>query len=353
MAYSESSAANFQAPVYLGDMFAQDTGSDSEGEAGLGTVSKAERATLDATIEGRSIEGGLRYEVTQQTFPRMTMRIRQFDDHFRNANIAWPEARCLAEWLIGDHLDQMAEHDRKRRFDRTLIGFETSIAFPPADTTIAAAPSAPLSPPICSECGQRRKQLRVFELGAATGALAIYLAALGVDIHTSDIADRIVTENIAVNFTLNGWKQPAVHLPHSWGEKLEEVDAYVKEHGAPDVILGSDILAYEDDFAVLADTIEHLMPAAPPSTDAASSSSSVAAVSSSSTSSSCPHCHPAPVLIMCWKRSHNKALLDDGFWRVMHERDFRVETRGKKTYEIRRGARKEVKGSNYVQFIKS
>ena len=221
----------------------------------------------------------------------------------------------------------------------------------------------------CLECGHPRRQLRVIELGAATGALAIFLAALGVDIHTSDIDDTLVTENIACNFTLNGFKQPAVHLPHTWGEELHKVDSYVQEHGAPDVILGSDILAYEESFGTLADTIEHLMPIssttaesaaaasassdAPAASTAASTASTAAsAAASPSSSSRCSLCHPPAVLLMCWKRSHNKSLLDDGFWRVMHERGFGITTRGNKTYEIRRGRREIGKGQSYVGFVK-
>src|SRR4051794_19258584 len=99
MAYSEASAARFEAPVFLGGMFGGGGGesSDEEGEsaasgshgahasaAAAGVLSRAERAA--------ELSQSARFETTSQSFPHINMHIRQFDDHHRNANICWPEA---------------------------------------------------------------------------------------------------------------------------------------------------------------------------------------------------------------------------------------------------------------------
>lgn len=277
----------------------------------------------------------------------------------------WPEARCLAQWLVGEHLfnDEAAcaaassvdaassataaapaaptpasANDRRReRFDRMLIGFPSGLPLP--TSPVAAAPAPPILAPQCTSCGCVRRPKRVLELGAATGALSIFLSALGVDMHTSDIDDAAVRDNIAFNYTLNGLA-PVVHLSHSWGERLQDLDDYVANHGAPDVILGSDILAYEDDFEKLANTICKLMPEHA-GDDAAASSAASASASSSAPASRCSECCPPAMLYMCWKRSHDKSLLDGGFWRLLAGRGFRIETRGNKTYEIRRLTKEE------------
>jgi 2-polyprenyl-3-methyl-5-hydroxy-6-metoxy-1,4-benzoquinol methylase len=347
MAYSEESAARFAAPVFIGNMFATESDEEedqlrennaraSQAEFGLTNTSALNNNNNSTTEVIRTVDAsGMRYEQTIQQFPHINIKIRQFDDHHRNANICWPEARCLAEWLIGEHIPESSQtsHDvnsvtaaisesrsegRRARFDRMLIGFPSGLSFP--SSTIAAAPSPALSAsPVCNNCGQHQSgSKRVLELGAATGALAIFLSTLGVNMHTSDIADPAVTNNIAHNYTLNGMDIP-IHFPHSWGENLNEIDEYITKYGAPDVILGSDILAYEDDFEKLADTICRLMPS--PNSDSASK---------------CPSCTYIPTLYMCWKRSCNQSLLDVGFWKLLHECGFHITTSGQKTYEITR-----------------
>lgn len=70
MAYSEESAAKFDAPVYLGGMFAGDDSSSDDEGASNGMVSRKENR-LDASA-GRQIDAaGMRFEVTNQTFPNM------------------------------------------------------------------------------------------------------------------------------------------------------------------------------------------------------------------------------------------------------------------------------------------
>lgn len=64
----------------------------------------------------------------------------------------------------------------------------------------------------------------ILELGAATGALSVYLSSdpFKFDIFTSDIDDGIsedrgeVEENISYNFKLNKLESP-LHIPHTWG----------------------------------------------------------------------------------------------------------------------------------------
>ena len=117
-----------------------------------------------------------------------------------------------------------------------LIGFPSDLSFP--TSIVRAGPlAAPLPSVPCAACGHIRRPKRVLELGAATGALSIFLSSLGVDVHTSDIDDAAVTDNIAFNYTLNDMDVP-IHLPHSWGVDMHRVDAYVQQHGAPDVVIG-------------------------------------------------------------------------------------------------------------------
>jgi hypothetical protein len=397
MAYSECAASRFSAPVFLGALFGggggESSGEEAEGHLfGLGVASKHDK-DLDASIAGRSVDAnGVRYEVSTQDFPRMRILIRQFDDHPRNANICWPEARCLAEWLVGEHMDGTDFEDdageeaaspsspasracavvgrgsegsespsvlelRKRRFDQMLIGFRTNAAFP-TSTVTAGVVHLPVSR-LCPACGQRKRHKRVLELGAATGALCIFLASLGVDVDTSDMNDPVIGANIAHNFYLNGM-DPAPHLAHTWGSEMETtLRPFLARHGHPDVILGSDILAYEEDFEKLAETICELMPGVRQHTWTAASECSASAA----TSEALCLCMYEPVMYMCWKRRHNKSLLEGGFWKLLHERGFEICTRGQKVFEIRRKMAMQENSSHpataapgsttYVQFITS
>jgi hypothetical protein len=431
MAYDERSAATFQAPVFLGSLFSGDESDDDDvaataGDAGSksnncsaaaaassgsaasnGMLSAAERAQgLDCVAgSGRSLDvaTGLRFEETVQEFGCLRLRLRQFDDHVRNANICWPEARLLAEWLLGNHLiatgsnttsTPLTEEQRKRRFDQLLIGFDTGRPFPTpvsaegkkAELPLACAPLPFTAAELCCpSCSLARRPLHVLELGAATGALVVFLRSLGVQAHSSDIADELVSANIAHNMLANGLSI-GTHLPHSWGERMEELDEYIATHGAPDVLLASDVLAYENSFEALADTIARLMPergadapvavASPmhQQTEGAASSCACASAAVLTAGSDAPlvqpacvegsasitiaaavecRCTPRPssVMHMMWKRSHDRSLLD-GFWRLLHARGFTISTRGNKVYEIRRGKHVPSTTGALVHYIK-
>ena len=104
----------------------------------------------------------------------------------------------------------------------------------------------------------------ILELGAATGALSMYLSSdpHNFDICTSDIEDNgEVQENIAHNFALNGLSVPH-HVTHTWGSgwpshrknyrnkseaAIKGVD-HTSSHGSIEVgfkfVIASDILLY-------------------------------------------------------------------------------------------------------------
>ena len=146
---------------------------------------------------------------------------------------------------------------------------------------------------------------RVLELGAATGALTIFLRARGVDIVSSDIADDVVTENVRVNHELNN--SALAHIPHTWGTDTTALTAAGPFH----IVLGSDLLAYEDSFAALADTLSAVLPPR----------SSALFVDGE--------------FIMCWKRRHVRKT-EDAFFDRLKAADFAVTELRNKIYRIRR-----------------
>ncbi len=135
----------------------------------------------------------------------LPVRVRQRPFHPLNANAVWPGTLVLAEWVAANAAERLAGR-------------------------------------------------RILELGAATGALAVFcVRAHGLDVTTSDVDDGEVEEAVAENFTLNGLPPPP-HLPHTWGTPLP---AHVL--AAPfDVVLASDILLYVRAYPALVDTLEAL-----------------------------------------------------------------------------------------------
>jgi hypothetical protein len=145
-------------------------------------------------------EEGNRNEQFEQIYDEQTLticqkdfRIRQYCWHQANANKVWPGTFNLAEFI----------EDHSKRFQTGNI----------------------------------------LELGAATGALSIYLKAVFPEyqLWTSDIDDGgEVEENIKYNFEINGLS-PLPHISHTWGaawpeEKLPSTSIRY--------IFASDILLY-------------------------------------------------------------------------------------------------------------
>jgi len=260
------------------------------------------------------------YGIQTHTFPNHTaLRIRQFDEHVTNANAVWPEARFLAGWLCGEKEDGSIDHARLRRL---LIDHEsnTNVGAASAAAATSVALSATAAVPPLPTPHPPRRQKRVLELGAATGALSLFLALHGVNMTASDIDDEIVMGNIAHNIRLNlpkdmwpaevaervGDEEKAddvkthlpppcapripngsIHLlPHTWGRNLDslrvDVAAFKSDENSGthtstgtgersagsgsgsgdgfDVILASDILNYEKEFQSLVETLCVLMP---------------------------------------------------------------------------------------------
>jgi predicted nicotinamide N-methyase len=138
------------------------------------------------------------------TLGGVAIRLRERPFHPLNANAVWPGAHALAEWVRANAADKLA---------------------PPR---------------------------RVLELGAATGALAIFcVRACGLDVTTSDVDDGEVEQQVADNFRLNGL-QPPPHLAHTWGTPLP------LDTPRFDVVLASDILLYVRAYPALVDTLEAL-----------------------------------------------------------------------------------------------
>lgn len=135
----------------LGGLFGSDGSSDDEDEAGE---------------DGRGV-GGFKevYEVQELDIGGRTFRVRQYSWHQANANKVWPGTFVLAQHLA----DRVASEAAAGILDGLSSG-------------------------------------RVLELGAATGALSMFLSScLGLDVVTSDIDDGgEVLENIRHNFALNG-----------------------------------------------------------------------------------------------------------------------------------------------------
>jgi predicted nicotinamide N-methyase len=83
---------------------------------------------------------------------------------------------------------------------------------------------------------------KILELGAATGALAVYLTLKGFEVITSDIDDGgEVEDNIKFNFRRNGVLKDIVHVPFTWGNEWPEGTV---RSSSIQTIIASDILLY-------------------------------------------------------------------------------------------------------------
>ena len=146
------------------------------------------------------------YDVQKLSFCGMELKVRQFGWHEANANQVWPGTFTLAEYL--------SQAEMIARYSTRLT----------------------------------------LELGAATGALALYLKMKGFQhIVTSDIADgEVVEQNIAYNFRLNN-QEPCLHVEHTWGEAWPEEKLSA---ASVEIIIASDILLYVKQYANLVKSLE-------------------------------------------------------------------------------------------------
>lgn len=275
MAYSDHSDITFTAPLFLGCLFPAETEEQPETD------------TIDYNKT-------LLYETLTITFLDLSLRIRQFDAHPTNANALWPEATYLGRWITTGETDAdihtHSDENKRQRIEQLLI-----------------------SPPVFSSSCSSPPPIRILELGSATGALCIYLRHHGVNITSSDLDDSLVTHNIIHNYQLN--QLVPQHLPHTWGQQLHTLQQHLQEHGYYQVILGSDLLAYEDQYSALADTVCTLLP---------------------------EENNTEGVLYLCWKRRKQRTRggkkegRECSWFSLIRQRGFSVVTHKGGIYEIRR-----------------
>ena len=289
MAYSEDSAVSFTAPFYVGCLFPHDDDQKELEDKQRAAQSHFYSTTTQhnpttphthSTTTASDYHSTLYYETVQYDFLDSRLLIRQFDDHPTNANALWPEATFLAEFL-------------------TATG-----SFAPVDQ-----PSAP--PSLATLHSLLPLSARIVELGSATGALAIYLRLHGLQhVTTSDLPDPLVTDNIAHNCHLNSVRHE--HFEHRWGD-VAGLRAEMARRGGTgwDVVLGSDLLAYESSYEGLSETVSVLLPA-----DEASS---------------------GRVMWMCWKRREQKGKdRENGWFGIMRRKGFECTQMGRGIWRIQR-----------------
>lgn len=131
----------------------------------------------DDNQESQSFEQ--RFEELELSVVNKLIIVRQFSWHQANANQVWPGAVRLAQFI-----------------DENIHFYSTG---------------------------------KILELGAATGALAIFLTLPphSLNVVTSDICDDgAVERNIIHNFQINGLS-PVQHVPYSWGQSWQETVAAI------------------------------------------------------------------------------------------------------------------------------
>lgn len=300
MAYSEDSSVSFTAPFYVGCLFPHD---DDQKEledkqriaqahfhhsAAVTSEPTPNAATLTANSSNSATDSTapsdyhstLYYETIEYQFLDSPLLIRQFDDHPTNANALWPEATFLAEFLTATH------------------------SFAP--------PSNPSAPPSLSHLHSLLPpSTRILELGSATGALAIYLRLHGLsEVTTSDVPDALVSGNIAHNCQLNDVASD--HVEHRWGD-LPGLRTELARRGGQgwDVVLGSDLLAYESSYEGLSETMSVLLPEGEEGA--------------------------GKLMWMCWKRREQKGKdRENGWFHIMRRKGFDCTQMGKGIWRIQR-----------------
>lgn len=161
----------------------------------------------DERNDGKAAGGVFKeeYEVATIQIRDISLKIRQFSWHKTNANKIWPGTFRLAEYITYN--------------------------------------------------SSQYKNSRILELGAATGALSLYLQSDptdGYDMVTSDVDDGgEVENNIAFNFQLNDNAALPPHIPFTWGSDWNTSVSNVStklnispENLQFDFIIASDILLY-------------------------------------------------------------------------------------------------------------
>lgn len=285
MAYS--SASSFSAPFFVGCLFPEDEEFEDEIRAAQAQFKQPGEQSDVAEADKPNYNQSLLYETLRFQFVDRVMELRQFDDHFRNANSVWPESSFLAEFFCGIPADA---HQEPVILDKTNNAPSVNNHSVIQSINKAVVDESKLRSLLIGP--DPAHPYRVLELGSATGALSIFLRLHDVDVTSSDIDDAVVTENIAHNCALNNLS--VQHLAHTWGSKLDELRSKCDADGHFDVILGSDLLAYEDSFSDLANTLECLM-------------------------------QPKTVMYMCWKRrQHSKGGGISPFFTLMESRGFTV-----------------------------
>ena len=296
MAYSDDSAVSFTAPFFVGCLFPPDDDQrelEEQQRHALSafTAPSTPTSSLSPVPPSPSpppssdYHSALLYETIRYQFLDRSLLLRQFDDHPTNANALWPEATFLAEFLT-------------------------------------SSPSPSPSPCLRHLHAQLGGGRRVLELGSATGALAIYLRLHGIDVTSSDLNDPLVTANVAHNCALNG--VGTRHLVHTWGD-LAGLKSGVDQHGGLwDVLLASDVLAYEAAYEALVETVCALMPA---EGEAGAGQDDGA------------RRFGGRVLWMCWKRREQKSRQrENGWFGLMRKRGFDCTQMGKGIWQVRRSS---------------
>jgi hypothetical protein len=143
----------------------------------------------------------------------ISLSINQFSFHVANANQIWPGTFNLAYFLARN---------------RHVLVHNLSVS-------------------------ENSENLKILELGAATGALSLFLKKLDStlfnNIITSDIDDGgQIEENIKRNFELNSVSE-VIHVPHTWGEE------WSFPQNDFDYIIASDILLYVKAYPNLVKTL--------------------------------------------------------------------------------------------------
>jgi predicted nicotinamide N-methyase len=139
------------------------------------------------------------HDIQRLDIAGITLDVRLLAYHSHNANIVWPGTFALAEYLAA-------------RKDALVEG-------------------------------------RVLELGSATGALALALTRMGLNITASDLdeLEHEIEQNIRYNFELNHTPM-AAYIPHTWGSGWDESRAF-------DYVVASDILLYVSAYPALVQTL--------------------------------------------------------------------------------------------------
>lgn len=231
------------------------------------------------------------YEISTIQIGSENLKIRQFAFHEANANQIWPGTFTLSTFLT-INIERLKE----------------------------------LQAPNCT----------ILELGAATGAMSIYLSKTpyNLRVHTSDIADAGEVEaNIAFNFELNG-VAVVKHIRHTWGNgwvndcktadqlsrSCNSSASTLRGRTQYSFIIASDILLYVSAYPALVQTLGEIFDDNCDPNGLANGRSADATLE-------------GPVFIMVWNRRIEQSKL---FFQLMVEAGFTYVHEGECVYTFRR-----------------